>query len=369
MRRLRKFENPRGFENPNSNQNGAEDREQRADEILRFLDTAENEFLHSQKFEEIFSNEENKRKFIENLSDEEFSELLNSINGILRGKEKEDWKMDGETVALIGAVEDHVPPRQKDKPELLTKVLSAAKEMNQNKRDLKDIALLFSSSINAIHPYLDGNGRTSRLIYLLLTKDFKKDETKMELKEVLSKYGSDKININPGFIGCEIDSLIENEIGIKDLEINKDNIRRFSRKGLVGDRQDIESNQEISETDKKLFFDFLNKDYEYFFWSVFEYLQDNPDVNKEKYLKKIPNDTNHTVAISISILSKDLDNKIWNKIFQNYKNLKKRYVEKLIDCIANPNKEEYQIKIKGQKTSLKDCFENKIKEEQEEARI
>ena len=41
--------------------------------------------------------------------------------------------------------------------------------MNREGREFKDIALLISSSINAIHPYLDANGRMSRVIYVLLT--------------------------------------------------------------------------------------------------------------------------------------------------------------------------------------------------------
>ena len=83
------------------NQEATENRDKRAEVLLRFLNTAENiEPFHDKKFETIFSDEEHKRDFIENLSAEEFSQLLNGLNGILRDKKKEDWEMDGETVAL-----------------------------------------------------------------------------------------------------------------------------------------------------------------------------------------------------------------------------------------------------------------------------
>ena len=356
MEKLQGFDN---FNQDKTEYSEREFREQRADALLRFLDDEENiEFLHNKKFEEIFSNEENKRDFIDNLETEEFIELLNTFNGLLRNKEKEDWRMDGETVELVGFVDGAVPPQHEDKSELLAKVLSVAKEMNQNKRDLKDIALLISSSINAIHSYADGNGRTSRLIYLLFTQDFD-DETKMELKEVLLEYGSDKININPGLVGCEIDDLIKSEIGLKDPRTNKNQIVRF---WYNGDKKNIKFNQEISEKDKELFFNFLDKDKEYFFYSVVKYLQDNPDIDREKYFKKLPNDPNNGIVIPVSILSKSLDQEQLDQIFQNYRNLKKEYVEKLIDSIANPDKEEYQIEIKGQKISMKDYFENEIEE-------
>lgn len=50
-------------------QNEPKKREQYADDFLQFLDKAEDfDFLHGQKFKEIFSDEEHKRKFIDNLN-------------------------------------------------------------------------------------------------------------------------------------------------------------------------------------------------------------------------------------------------------------------------------------------------------------
>jgi hypothetical protein len=59
-----------------------------------------------------------------------------------------------------------------------------------------------------------------------------------------------------------------------------------------------------------------------------------------------------------------LDSEGVDEILVNYRNLKKEYVEKLIGCIADPNNEEYQIEIEGQKIPLKTYFENRIKNEQ-----
>lgn len=350
------METLRGFENPNDNE--AKNREQRADVLLRFLNIAENiESLHGQKFETVFSDEEHKREFIDNLSVQEFSELLNGVNGILRNKEKENWEMDGESVVLRGILnpDTYKPPLKEDKPELLAKVLSSAQEMNRDKRELKDIALLISSSLNAIHPYLDANGRTSRLIYLILTKDYN-DQVKEEINEAMLKYGRAKIDINPGFIGVEIDSLIENEIGIRNPEKNPDNITNLFWEGGI---QDIEFSQEINEKDKKIFSELLDQDRRYLFCSIFKYLQNLED--REKYLKKFPNRS----ALLIDVLSKDLNQEQLSQILQNYRDLKKGYVEKLIGSIANPENEEYQIEHDGENISLKNYFELRIKDQAE----
>ena len=63
---------------------------------------------------------------------------------------------------------------------------------------------------------------------------------------------------------------------------------------------------------------------------------------------------------------KDLNQEQIIEILQNYRELKKRYTEILIDCISNPRKPEYQMRDDGgNKIFLKDYFELKIKEESE----
>jgi len=103
------------------NQSEAGMREERAEALFRFLKSAE-------KKEAVFSDEEHKRQFIENLTTEGFLQFLNGINGILRGKKKAEWKRDGETVKVdqmfygIKFSKEYIPPAYEDKPELLEKV-------------------------------------------------------------------------------------------------------------------------------------------------------------------------------------------------------------------------------------------------------
>lgn len=349
---MKKF---RGFET--QNQEATENREQRAEVLLRFLNTAENiEPFRGEKFEAIFSDEEHKRDFIENLSTAEFSQLLNGLNGVLRDKKKEDWKMDGETVALESMFmgTGYVPPRQEDKPDLLAEVLETAKTMSQEGKNMDDIALLVSSSLNAIHPYLDANGRTSRMIYLLLTKNLD-EEGKKDLRAVLSENGRDKVNIDPGLIQEKITDLVKKDLGINSNEIVPETVVGLWRENRG---EELEFGSDVEENQKKLFSELLKKDDEYFFFAVKQYLDNSPE---NKYIRKFPRFS----RILIENLAKDLDSEGVNEILVNYRNLKKEYVEKLIGCIADPNNEEYQIEIDGQKIPLKTYFENRIEAERE----
>lgn len=354
------MEKIRGFKD--QNQDATENRERRADVLLRFLNVAKNiEPLQGQKFETVFSDEKHKREFIENLSTGEFLQLLNGLNGILRGKKKEDWRMDGENVGVGGNVFTglaYISPRQEDKPELLEKLLFSVKEMSKGGRNLKDVALAVSATINAIHPFLDGNGRTSRLLYSVLSENYT-DESKEKLKMILSKSATldgTEININPGLIQTKIKDLIESDVGIRNPKINQDNITNL----FYFPGQKLKFNLEINEKDKNLFIELLKKDAQFIFWSVFIFFHDNANLDRERFINKFPK----RAAILIDVLSKNLSQEQLSQILQNYRNLKKRYVEKLIGSIANPENEEYQIEIEGQKIPLKTYFENEIKEKQ-----
>lgn len=334
----------------------------RAEVLLRFLNVSENIApLHGQKIETVFSDEEHKRQFIENLTPGEFIQLLDGLNGILRGKKIEDWKMDGDAVELSGVLlgTEYIPPRQEDKPQLLAEVLSSAKKLSQDGRDINDIALLISASLNAIHPYLDGNGRVSRLVYLLLTEGFD-DNAKSELRSALNDDGRDKININPGLIQGKITDLIKMELGVGWTQESPPETviglwREHSDSGVVP----IEFKEHVDEDKEKLFKSLFKNDNEYLFFAIYKFLENSP--KKKEYTIGFPKFS----RLSITRLSKDLGNVEIDGIIALYRRFKKEHIEKLVDCIVNPDKEEYGVDIDGQRATLKEFFENEIKEEHE----
>lgn len=335
-------------------------REENAKLFLNFSSIAENiKAFKGKKIAEVFSDEEHKREFIENLDGEDFIELLNGLNGILRGKKKEDWNMDGENMIVKNPMmsgASYTAPNGTDAPFLFSKVLEASKKMNQENRSMEDIALLVASSINAIHAYTDGNGRTSRAVYLLLIKGFNVENSN-DFFETLSTNGNEKININPGLISLKIDNLIEKEIGINNPKLNPKNI-----KSLDTTKGELPYNQDVSIQDKKQFKFILENDKDNVINSIFIFFKKNPDINTDSCLEKHP-----TISrILINPLIKQLSPEQLTKILQNYRQLKINYVEKLIESITNPDNEKYQIEdTNGQKISLLNYFRSEIKEKQE----
>jgi hypothetical protein len=221
------------------------DREQRANGLLRFLNFAKNiEPLEGRSFEEAFDTEEHKREFISSLDAEGFIALLNGLNGILRDKDKKDWAMDGKFVGVKGNF--FLSPFLEDKPELIGQVLSAMQRMNSEGKSLDDIAVLVASCINAIHPYANGNGRTSRFVYTVIANN-EKQLTENQREKVLLDSGRDLIDVNPASVQNKILNIVSNNAGLNDKEVNPNNLQRiFAHKlelNVDGLRGDIVTNR------------------------------------------------------------------------------------------------------------------------------
>ena len=337
--------------------NLTESREKRADLLMRFLSSAENiEALHDKKLEEVLGTEQELRKFISNLSKEEFVDLLNGINGILRNKNKTEWKMDGDTVQLESAFlgTGYVPPRHEDKEDLLQNLLSAEQRMSAQGRSQEDLAILAAVGINDIHAYADGNGRTGRFIYTLVNNGFNIKNQEM-LKEILGDEGRDSINLDMTHLDVAVEKLIiDNEF--RNSEANPLKITNiFYEQPLNLDFQE--------GTDKKLVESFTNavkNDSFYALLALFRFLKSQPDY--KKYTKQFPpGDDFERSALILDTLAPDLSQENLKEILDSYWKLKKEHVNKVIDFIENPNKPEYQTDFENQHVSLLDYLKLKLK--------
>jgi hypothetical protein len=155
------------FDNYNKpNENDIKNRKERFQSTVNFLKRID--------FENIVEDNEKKDDFIKNISFDKFNDLLLRINGLLRdistSKREFNAGKEARYMAQIKNEEGQViynPPLTEDKIKLLHESLDALKRMII-KGERYDGAVMMGAAINAIHPFEDGNGRTSRVISTLL---------------------------------------------------------------------------------------------------------------------------------------------------------------------------------------------------------
>jgi hypothetical protein len=130
--------------------------------------------------QELYGDEAERQNRFNGYSYEDFREELIKSNAYVRKINPALHDFDGEGVtvggeSLHGFIIDHQPPEQKDKESLLKYMLETAQKLD----NIQDVALLVGAGITQIHPFIDGNGRTSRLLYAKLSAGidfFKKNE-------------------------------------------------------------------------------------------------------------------------------------------------------------------------------------------------
>lgn len=108
------------------------------------------------------------KMFLESLSFDEYSEFLNDLNGYFRNKNKDNCYMDGDGLTADG----YMPPESEDRIWLMKESFDLA----ISQESLEKCAYILGMSILTIHPYLDGNGRTSRIMLALLTNGYSGNE-------------------------------------------------------------------------------------------------------------------------------------------------------------------------------------------------
>lgn len=168
-------------------------------------------YLHA---EEIFSTPEQSKEFLDSLSFEDFVKWLNFIDGIETNKPIKDRDMGSNSYIEAQRKGDDTiyckyrPPYPMHRPELV----KMAFEKSQSVEDPKIAGLTLSFAINAIHPYDDGNGRTARVIYSLLSKGYSgSDEDKNYYSKILVNTLGQEL-INPNATACGLEEEIANNL-------------------------------------------------------------------------------------------------------------------------------------------------------------
>ena len=319
------------LENPKSEQ---EIREEQSKKVIEFLDKS-----HAfEYFKKLLSEDHTEKPDFDS-----FKDFLIRINGIARDIPIHERYIDGEDVYIAGYVDTDEVLRHEDKEDVLRDGYEKILKLHNH----KDIKYALSALINAVHLFVDGNGRTSRVIHLLLSDYSTKEEFLIETYKALGIDGRyDSFDINPGFIESELRKIILKKHGWdfddgmpQGLGLIKNGINGSERKG-----------DQVYKTNKdaKKVFDLYSNESLYVLTAIHMLLGD----------EGIKNVTGEFDMISPIKMFEILKSEDWVQIIDNFYILKKEQVELLVDIFVEP--EKYKADDNDTKT-VKDLFIEKIK--------
>lgn len=277
----------------------------------------------------------------------QFEDFLIRLNGIARDIPIRERTTDGDKVYLSGFVQDIEVPRHEDKMDLLQ--YAYKKSQNIGKEDLK---YLLPSVINAVHLFADGNGRTSRIIHLLLRNYQNKEEFESELQKALGKFGrSDSFDVNPGVISFELEQeVLKNHGWVYDEESPQGTLGPIKTGILSTETQELDKENPLYRSAHKVLDLYPGNGHCILTAIYMELGKKIQDVISEYGEKKVQ-------IISPKKMLETLTAEQWEKIFNNFYTLKKEQVEILVDIFVYP--EKYPT-VSGGKENLRDLFVKKI---------
>ncbi len=330
-------------------------RDERAEALRRVIALATKvEGLEGSTAKDVFNphSEQGRRELIEHLSGNQYCKLLAGINGILRGKEKNEWDADGGGVAAEGGVFEgkHIFPHEIHKKELIVKSWEAAVIMNAEKRELLDIAMLLGSLLVETHPFADGNGRTSRLVYTMIAEGYVPDR----LKILLSENGREELDT--ALMKADIDNLFSKKLRdsaynvheIDDCGASEENFAGFSA---------LHFPEGVESETKGAIIDGCKSDGLVFLVGLVSFLHKHPDMQIETCIKAFGERRVLLLENLFSVMGKtgleELTSAYWDA--------KKEYTEGIIDVFVHPDKPEYRVTEKGEEMTMLEYFKERIR--------
>ncbi len=165
---------------------------------------------------ETFSTPEQSKKFLDSLSYEDFKKWTGLVNGVERGIPRSERGQVSDSHVqsanpLMGTEVEYQPPHK----DFRDRLLKMAFEKAQSLDDPQTAALTLGLSINAIHYFEDGNGRTARMAYALLSRGYKGSQEDQAYYSSLleNTKGREVVNPNPAVSG--VDKKIRSEMFTK----------------------------------------------------------------------------------------------------------------------------------------------------------
>ncbi len=262
---------------------------------------------------------------------DDFMDFVERLNGIARDIPIKDRGADGENVLLSSPIAgDSTVPRHEDKKVLLEEAYNARLEL-ANKEDVQYMIPLV---VNAVHLFEDGNGRTSRVLNVLLSPHNSTKDMEMALTAALGLHGRfDSLDLSPSYISLYVEREVLQKHGFKYESENY-----FTMQVPEGMTRGFTPEDPKQEKAKE--FKLKRKvDFELTFAATYLYLK-SKNILESIYVRRqelpefdLEDDYR---ALSIKKMEDVLTDEDWQNIIDGYYTLKKEQVEVMIDCFVHP---------------------------------
>lgn len=332
------------------------------------------EFLDRTKFLDVRKSDEQFDEWLQKLSYEDYMTYLTRLNGILREVPIKKRAVDGSGVEIsfgIMGETSYLPPTAEQKNSLMRESFEALKQIPDN----KDRALLTYYTLQAIHPYSDGNGRTGRLLHEIISENGK-DLTEEKLSELLDH---DKKGHSGNGKGRDVFtekvlepkkaySYINREVAKDILGSNfLDEYGEIYYSGMVG-VGNVPENINISKQEKEVAEKIIGENevdnFSFSGLTILKLLQENGKLEHCRYeITRPVNDSNAILEdIGKKVLAIDNDkfeigltSDGIKRLIEIHRDIKIRFIREIIDIFKNPDK--HQIKDKDDKNvPIKNAF-------------
>ena len=305
------------------------------------------EFLKRINAFEFFQKLANNPEKVREIKFDDLNDFLVRLNGIARNIPIHKREADGEKVYFEGFIDRALVPRQEDKEPLLEEAFDARQDL----QNPEDFSYMLPAVTNAVHLFADGNGRTSRMLNILLTPHTSQEEFENKLNKALGEHGRfESLDVNPAFLNVDIENIVLKRHGLKFKEGTESPLLPD---GLVRlfTLEDVQSEKAKEFNGKR------EIDPRICFIAAYNYLkthnlldkviatnEDFPEITVENYK-----------ALSWGKMDHILTEDDWQNILDDYYAIKRESVEVLIDIFIHPD--EYK-NIEG--ITLRDLFIQKV---------
>lgn len=155
---------------------------------------------------EVFTTPVQSKEFLDSLSYDDFKRWISFVNGVERGIPKSERGQVSDSHVqsenpLMGTEVEYRPPHK----DFRERLLKMAFEKAQLVDDPEIAGLTLGLSINAIHYFADGNGRTARMTFALLSRGYDGSQENQEYYSSLleNTKGREIVNPNPAISGVD----------------------------------------------------------------------------------------------------------------------------------------------------------------------